>query len=538
MATALPGHEVPLERRGSEAQKARYVAECCDEILPALAADGARFVDVFCEHGVFGLEESRRILEAGKACGLLPRLHADELTPLGGARLAAEVGALSADHLLFAQPDGIHAMAKAGVVATLLPGTSVFLRMNRYAPAREMVSAGVAVALGTDCNPGSSYTESLPAVAFFATIGMGLTVEETLTAMTLNAAASVGEAARRGSLEPGKAADVVLVDGPQPRAPRLPLRRQPGDRRRRRGPPRRLATRDAWPPERSARVRRGGATRPAERSRRTPVTDLVSLAVRDFSAALASDAPAPGGGSASAAAGAMGAALLGMVCRLTLGKEKYRDAWEELERIASAMDAGRDTLLGLVDEDTRAYDAIVAARKLPKETPEEKAARKKAIDDATILATTVPMQTAFFSMEAIVKAPVVLEKGNPNCASDAFVAALLLSSAVEGALANVRINLPGIPDAGPRRGLPLRHRPRRGEDGRGDDEGAGAGEGEGADGVGRNAPGAGRGAPRGRQPARRAPPGPPGQSGMRSFCPGLILSGSSRTSLFASKIFM
>ena len=134
MATALPGHEVPLERRGSEAQKARYVAECCDEILPALAADGARFVDVFCEHGVFGLEESRRILEAGKACGLLPRLHADELTPLGGARLAAEVGALSADHLLFAQPDGIHAMAKAGVVATLLPGTSVFLRMNRYAP--------------------------------------------------------------------------------------------------------------------------------------------------------------------------------------------------------------------------------------------------------------------------------------------------------------------------------------------------------------------------------------------------------------------
>jgi methenyltetrahydrofolate cyclohydrolase len=176
------------------------------------------------------------------------------------------------------------------------------------------------------------------------------------------------------------------------------------------------------------------------------VTDLVSLAVRDFSAALASDAPAPGGGSASAAAGAMGAALLGMVCRLTIGKEKYRDSWEELERIASAMDAQRDTLLGLVDEDTRAYDAIVAARRLPKETPEEKAARKKAIDEATVLATTVPMQTAFFSMEAIVKAPVVLEKGNPNCASDAFVAALLLSSAVEGALANVRINLPGISD--------------------------------------------------------------------------------------------
>lgn len=178
------------------------------------------------------------------------------------------------------------------------------------------------------------------------------------------------------------------------------------------------------------------------------MTDLVTLSVRDFGAALASDAPAPGGGSASAAAGAMGAALLGMVCRLTLGREKYRDSWEELERVANVCDVNRDTLLGLVDEDTRAYDAIVAARKLPKETPEEKAARKKAIDEATLLATTVPMQTAFFSMQAIEKAPVVLEKGNPNCASDAFVAALLLSSAVEGALANVRINLPGVTDAG------------------------------------------------------------------------------------------
>jgi imidazolonepropionase len=213
--TALPAHEMPPERRGSSALRRRYVDECRVEILPALAALGARFVDVFCEEGVFSLEESRAILEAGKAVGLRPRLHADELTPLGGASLAGEVGAISADHLLFAQPDGIEAMARAGVVATLLPGTSVFLRMNRFAPAREMVTAGVAVALGTDCNPGSSYTESLPAVAFFASVGMGLTVEETLTAMTLNAAASVGEASTRGSLEPGKRADVVLLDAPR-----------------------------------------------------------------------------------------------------------------------------------------------------------------------------------------------------------------------------------------------------------------------------------------------------------------------------------
>ena len=212
--TALPAHDLPPERRGSAALRTRYVDECRAEILPALAALGARFVDVFCEEGVFSLEESASILEAGKALGLVPRVHADELTPLGGASLAARVGAASADHLLFASDEGIADMAEAGVVATLLPGTSVFLRMNRYAAARKMIAAGVPIALGTDCNPGSSYTESLPAVAFLASVGMGLTVEETLTAMTLNAAASVREAGIRGTLEPGKRADVVLLDAP------------------------------------------------------------------------------------------------------------------------------------------------------------------------------------------------------------------------------------------------------------------------------------------------------------------------------------
>ncbi len=213
-STALPAHDFPPERRGSPALRARYVDECRHEIIPALAAIGARFVDVFCEEGVFSLEESASILEAGKALGLVPRVHADELTPLGGASLAARMGAASADHLLYATDAGIEDMAKAGVVATLLPGTSVFLRMNRYAPARKMITAGIPVALGTDCNPGSSYTESLPAVAFLASVGMGLTVEETLTAMTLNAAASLGEGARRGTLEAGKAGDAVLLDGP------------------------------------------------------------------------------------------------------------------------------------------------------------------------------------------------------------------------------------------------------------------------------------------------------------------------------------
>ncbi len=183
------------------------------------------------------------------------------------------------------------------------------------------------------------------------------------------------------------------------------------------------------------------------------MSTLASLSISDFAAALASDAPTPGGGSASAAAGAAGAGLLSMVVRLTLGKEKYKDAWAVLEALLPQLDAHRARLLELVDEDTKAYDAIVASQKLPKETEAEKAARKKAIDDATVLATTVPMQTAFYAEQALRAAPTVAEKGNPNTASDALVAALLLSAAVEGALANVNINLGGIADPELKRGF-------------------------------------------------------------------------------------
>lgn len=175
-------------------------------------------------------------------------------------------------------------------------------------------------------------------------------------------------------------------------------------------------------------------------------SDLVSLSVRDFSSALASDAPAPGGGSASAAAGAAGAALLAMVARLTLGREKYRGVWEEFETVVRAADSARERLLELVDEDTRAFDSIATARRLPRETDLQKAGRKEAIDAATVVATTVPLQTAAIALKALASAPLALEKGNPNCASDAWVAALLLSAALEGALANVAINLPGVSD--------------------------------------------------------------------------------------------
>jgi len=210
--TLLAAHETPPEHR---ADRARWVEVICEEIIPAVAGRGlAKFCDVFCERGVFSAEESRRILLAGRAHGLAPRLHADEFADSGGAELAAELGAASADHLMAVSERGIEALAGARVTALLLPGTSFFLRKHTYAPARRLVAAGVPVALATDCNPGSSNTESLPTIAQLGVIELGLSVEEALVAMTLNAAVTLGLGAEIGTLEAGKRADLVVLDAP------------------------------------------------------------------------------------------------------------------------------------------------------------------------------------------------------------------------------------------------------------------------------------------------------------------------------------
>jgi imidazolonepropionase len=209
--TLLAAHEVPVEHRGD---RGPWIRAIVDEILPRAAERGlARFCDVFCEEGVFTVEESRAILGRARALGLGLRIHADELAASGGARLAAELGAASADHLLFIGATEIAALARAGTVATLLPGTAWWLK-SRRAPARALIEAGVPVAVATDANPGSCNTESLPAVAGHACHDYGMTIEETLTAITLNGAASLGLAADRGSIEPGKRADLVLLDAP------------------------------------------------------------------------------------------------------------------------------------------------------------------------------------------------------------------------------------------------------------------------------------------------------------------------------------
>jgi imidazolonepropionase len=210
--TLMAAHEIPPEHRGD---RRRYLDLICEEIVPATAEAGlARFCDVFCEEGVFTPEESRRVLEAGVRHGLAPRLHADEFVDSGGAELAAELGAFSADHLIAVSPAGVEALARSGVTAVLLPGTSFFLMKHRYAPARKLVEAGVPVALATDCNPGSSHTESMPMVVVLAVFELGLTIEESLAAATLNSACCLGLGAEIGSVETGKRADLVLLDAP------------------------------------------------------------------------------------------------------------------------------------------------------------------------------------------------------------------------------------------------------------------------------------------------------------------------------------
>ena len=212
--TLLAAHEVPPEFRDRREEWVRIVA---DELVPIVAREKlARFCDVFCEEGVFTVEESRRILAAARRAGLGLRVHADELARSGGTLLAAELEAASADHLLFAGDAEIAALARSGTVAVILPGTAWWMG-SRRAPARAMIAAGVPVAVASDANPGTCCTESLAAVAAHACLDSGLSVEETLTGMTLNAAASLGLASEVGTLEAGKSADVLVLDAPDDR---------------------------------------------------------------------------------------------------------------------------------------------------------------------------------------------------------------------------------------------------------------------------------------------------------------------------------
>lgn len=206
VSTFLGAHAVPAEYKGRTSE---YVDLMIKEMIPAVKGK-AKFFDIFTEKNVFEIEDSRRLLLAAKEAGFDLKLHADEIVTLGGAELAAEVGAVSADHLLHVSDEGIRKMAEKGVVATLLPLTAFALK-EEFAPARKFIEAGAAVALATDLNPGSCFSGSIPLTIALACIYMGMSVEETITALTLNGAAACGVAEETGSIEIGKRGDLAIL---------------------------------------------------------------------------------------------------------------------------------------------------------------------------------------------------------------------------------------------------------------------------------------------------------------------------------------
>ena len=209
--TFLGAHAVPENYKGREDAFVNFMME---EVMPPAAERKlAQYADIFCEKNVFSVEQSRRYLRRAQELGWKIKLHADEIVQLGGAELAAELGATSADHLLQASDEGIRQMAAAGVVATLLPGTAFSLK-EPYARGRYIIDSGCAVALATDFNPGSCFSESIPLIFALATLHMGLTTEEAVSALTINGAAALDRADTIGSLDAGKHGDLVVLEYP------------------------------------------------------------------------------------------------------------------------------------------------------------------------------------------------------------------------------------------------------------------------------------------------------------------------------------
>ena len=210
LPTFMGAHAFPGDYKN---KKEEYVSLLIDEMIPEVKRQGiAKFIDVFCEDGYFNIDQSRRILEAGKSAGLTPRIHADEFYNFGASIMAGEVGAISADHLMKIDQKGIQSLKNNNVVATLLPGTTFFLNKNSYAPARKLIDSNITVALATDFNPGSCHIQSMPFIITLAVMKMQMTVEEAFLAATLHGARAIGLQDEIGSIAVGKKADLILWD--------------------------------------------------------------------------------------------------------------------------------------------------------------------------------------------------------------------------------------------------------------------------------------------------------------------------------------
>jgi len=209
--TFLGAHEIPEGRKKNE-----YLDDVCNRMIPHVAENNlAEFCDIFVEKGVYTVEDADRVLKTGIRHGLAPKIHADQMTPGGGAQVAARLGAVSADHLDYTDTEGMQALARAGVVGVLLPGAVFFLGLNRYPPARDMIAAGVPLALSTDFNPGSCMSLNIHLMMTIACVRCRMTIPETLTAVTHNAACAINRQSVMGSLTPGKYADFVILDCPR-----------------------------------------------------------------------------------------------------------------------------------------------------------------------------------------------------------------------------------------------------------------------------------------------------------------------------------
>jgi imidazolonepropionase len=471
LPTFLGAHVVgPEYRAGGAGRRAEYVRLVAETLLPEVASRGlARFCDVFIDQGAFTVPEARTILEAARRLGLGVRVHAEQLSRTGATRLAIALGAYSVDHLERLDAGDVAALAEAWAargagagssasgagrdagasvaaaasaapiaptatrapVAVVLPGASYFLRETVRPPVRALIAAGVRVAVATDFNPGTSPCFAMTPILGLACLLFGMTPDEAIVAATRHGALALGVEDRVGSIEAGKQADLVVWDVPGRRHLAYRIGPIPCAVVIKRG---RIVARDG---------RRASASASGALPRIGGFAMLVDLTTRQLLERLASDAPTPGGGSASALAGAQAAALVEMVASLTLGNEKYAASRGALEPIRTKAASYRAELADLVDRDADAYDGVVAAMRLPKQTEEEKAARKTARAQALRYAAEIPLKTAELSVAVSDLAAAAAPIANPSAGSDLQVAAMLAEAALGGAAANVRINLGG-----------------------------------------------------------------------------------------------
>ena len=343
-ATFMGAHEFPVEYRE---RRAEYVDLVVDTMLPAVAREGlAEWCDVFCEQGVFTPEESKRILLAGLAHGLKPRIHADELALSGGSAVAAEVGARSADHLIFVDAAHADLPGRSQRGRDAAAGGRVLPQAGRFAPARMLIERGVAVALATDVNPGGGFTPSMPFVMSLACFAMHMTLEEALVAATINAAASLDRQA--GVRQPRTGQDA------RRRGHRRAAER-PGPGRRSRHPRRDQARPRSWRSDAHEPTATANSNpEPQNLEPQNPRTmSFSTLSLHDFIQALASPQPTPGGGTAAAVAGAMGVGLLMMVAGLPRTRGNTDDERSTLAAVRDRLVPLADALEQCADRDSR-----------------------------------------------------------------------------------------------------------------------------------------------------------------------------------------